>query len=575
MRRLLLPLLALLSLVGCATVPTVDGGKPKTILGIGGTGAKTNFQYHGRVGVSLYPAAMQAINCATNTPCTLTGPSGTGTGDPLWLASGKTNVDIATLFNMFGASSNLATNGVTTYADVVGLWSGTPSSSLCLGATGALEACSGGSGSTFQVNGTNLISQTPVNFENSPLTGGLTVQFTNPSAGNIQPLLNGWPSLVSSECLSNNGSALLWATCGTGVPGGSSFSIQYNNGGSFGGLLPGSVGTYCFNWSSLSAAPTLSTSCGTVSFASLTGGTNNSAAMVVGTGASIGPSGGGTVNANQVNGSTVPGSVSCLGSNSSSQLISGSCPGGISSVGGAGAISVSTVSGAATVSLVSGNGLTQSGGTLATSQGYRTVATASDTISCATDSGKFITYSDSAAVAISIPQATSGCGAGFGLTVENTSATGIDTITPTTSTIGGSGTLVIPPSMGCSIVSDGTNYQVGACTAYLIQVNSRGSGTTLTPECNAGAATTVNTFTATGNLTINLPTGCIDGQGVKLRIKFTASVTYTWNGGYHAGSTIGITSLPTASSSASGEDYLQFDDDTANSRFNYLALASF
>ena len=46
---------------------------------------------------------------------------------------------------------------------------------------------------------------------------------------------------------------------GTGAPGGSNYSIQYNNVGSFGGVLPGTTGIYCLDWTSLSAAPTLTT----------------------------------------------------------------------------------------------------------------------------------------------------------------------------------------------------------------------------------------------------------------------------------------------------------------------------
>jgi hypothetical protein len=86
---------------------------------------------------------------------------------------------------------------------------------------------------------------------------------------------------------------------GGGMPGGSSYSIQYNNAGSFAGLLPGSTGTYCFNWTSLSAAPTLA-SCsggGSAAFNAITSGTNTSAAMLVGTGASLGVTGSGTISA--------------------------------------------------------------------------------------------------------------------------------------------------------------------------------------------------------------------------------------------------------------------------------------
>jgi fibronectin-binding autotransporter adhesin len=60
---------------------------------------------------------------------------------------------------------------------------------------------------------------------------------------------------------------------------------------------------------------------GSTAFSALTGSTNTTAAMLVGSGASLGPTGTGTLNSNEVNGATVPASASCLASNSSSQLI--------------------------------------------------------------------------------------------------------------------------------------------------------------------------------------------------------------------------------------------------------------
>lgn len=46
---------------------------------------------------------------------------------------------------------------------------------------------SGGNGvQTVQVNGTNTTSQTTINFQNSAVTNGLTLTFSNPSLGNIQ-----------------------------------------------------------------------------------------------------------------------------------------------------------------------------------------------------------------------------------------------------------------------------------------------------------------------------------------------------------------------------------------------------
>ncbi len=67
---------------------------------------------------------------------------------------------------------------------------------------------------------------------------------------------------------------------------------------------------------------------GSTGFDTITSGTNTSAAMLVGSGASFGPTGTGTISANQVNGATIPASQTCLGSNSSSQLIAGTCSGG-------------------------------------------------------------------------------------------------------------------------------------------------------------------------------------------------------------------------------------------------------
>lgn len=46
---------------------------------------------------------------------------------------------------------------------------------------------------------------------------------------------------------------------GGSTPGLPAFSIQYNNGTALAGLLPGAIGTFCLNWSSLSAAPSLLT----------------------------------------------------------------------------------------------------------------------------------------------------------------------------------------------------------------------------------------------------------------------------------------------------------------------------
>jgi hypothetical protein len=72
------------------------------------------------------------------------------------------------------------------------VWADSTHSLLCKISTGA--SCisgGGGGGPLFQVNGTPLISSTTVNYQNSAATNGLTLGFTNPSAGNVQLTLSG------------------------------------------------------------------------------------------------------------------------------------------------------------------------------------------------------------------------------------------------------------------------------------------------------------------------------------------------------------------------------------------------
>lgn len=80
------------------------------------------------------------------------------------------------------------------------------------------------------------------------------------------------------------------------------------------------------------------------------------------------------------------------------------------------------------------------------------------------DLGKLVTFSNASAIAVTLPQATTTFGAGASLDVQNKGA-GTATITPTTSTVNGSSTLALPTNTGCTLVSDGTNWQVNACTA--------------------------------------------------------------------------------------------------------------
>lgn len=107
----------------------------------------------------------------------------------------------------------------------------------------------------------------------------------------------------------------------------------------------------------------------------------------------------------------------------------------------------------------------------------------------ATDACKLVTFSNGSPVAVTLPQATGSFGAGYSFDVENLGA-GTVTVTPTTSTINGAASLQITQNRGCTIVSDGTNYQVSACTAL---VSAGGSGTV-----NSGTTPGVAYYATTG-----------------------------------------------------------------------------
>jgi hypothetical protein len=99
-----------------------------------------------------------------------------------------------------------------------------------------------------------------------------------------------------------------------------------------------------------------------------------------------------------------------------------------------------------------------------------------------TDCSKLVTFSNSAAMAATLPQASSasggGAGAGtfmppcaIGVYNASTATAGIVTITPTTSTIDGQAAISLAPGQGAIIVSDGTNYQTERTSSNVGRVN--------------------------------------------------------------------------------------------------------
>ncbi|HKT10214.1 MAG TPA: hypothetical protein VJW77_00170, partial [Terriglobia bacterium] len=96
------------------------------------------------------------------------------------------------------------------------------------------SACgTGGGGSQHQVNGTNVTANTPINFENSLATNGLTLNLSNPSAGNIQLGLSG---TLNNAGLTNSSTTLNGQTVALGASGNIPFSVNGTNNSTLTGL---------------------------------------------------------------------------------------------------------------------------------------------------------------------------------------------------------------------------------------------------------------------------------------------------------------------------------------------------
>lgn len=229
------------------------------------------------------------------------------------------------------------------------------------------------------------------------------------------------------------------------------------NGVTVSGTVPSIFGTptvnQCAYWYSVTQLGSIACGGGASTFNSITSGTNSSATMQVGTGASITPTGTGVVNANQVNGAAVPPSAALLASNASNQPIA----------------------------LTVGTNLVVASGSLQTTQPVN--AQTGTTYAIATsDAGKLITRFASSC-ADTLPAATTtGYLAGYAFDYQN-KGTVFCTITPTTSTINGQSSLIVGANKGCTITSDGTNYQTSACTA----LEPPGYTIATLPTCNTAA----------------------------------------------------------------------------------------
>lgn len=203
--------------------------------------------------------------------------------------------------------------------------------------------------------------------------------------------------------------------------------------------------------------------------------------------------------------------------------------GGICTVGGSGctgggSVSVTSASPNIVITPSPGTGTFTVGSTYAINAQSGTTYTV-----LSTDMGKLVTFSNSSAIAVTLPVATtSGFTTGASFDVQNIGA-GAVTITPTTSTINGASTLVIPQNMGCSVTSDGTNYQVSACAAAgTLPVSKGGTGIT---AFGTGVATALGTnVSGTGAICLASGSAC-SGSGSSLTVG-TTTISSGTNGNF-------------------------------------------
>lgn len=120
----------------------------------------------------------------------------------------------------------------------------------------------------------------------------------------------------------------------------------------------------------------------------------------------------------------------------------------------------------------------------------RTVSGNSDTILAADRTNDVRYTAGSGATAVGLPQAgTTGFGSNFTFVATNAQGSGAVTITPTTSTINGAATLVIPAGNYCFVYSDNTNY--------FANCGQTGGGSTIT---GSGTNNTVTKWTGASSI---------------------------------------------------------------------------
>ena len=592
------------------------------------------------------------INCATNTPCTQNGPINTKTGDPLWQVGYKLNFNFNQIFGAFGATGLLRGNGPlpnpltpATYADVAALFTGCSSATPALGYQGTCVSGGGSGGMVYPGAGIPDSTGTAWGTSYATTGSGDVVLSTSPTL--VTPAL-GTPSAI---VLTNGTGLPIAGLTGLGTGVGTALGVNTGSAGSFvvnGGALgtPSSgVGTNITGVDAASVGgytlpctvPTMvsgdyltnnGTACswGAVSsaFSALTSGTNTAAAMLVGTGATLGPTGTGTVSANEING-VIQGVTTATAGNTltpdcaysmdkvtaTTYLIPAptqSAP-STASTGGSLAgntyyyvVTAETSVGQTTVSVqqainsdadvppTNGTLTATSGGTLAATTYYveSTWVTASGQTTGATETSLAVAADN--VLNVAAPASPPSNATGWNVYVstgsgneelQNSSPLGTTTawVEPTTGLVTGA----IVPTLNTAYLTN-TNENiinwtaVTGATGYIVYRSTTandftnatsyttsgggGSALTFTDTGASGTTATPPTSNTTGQFTINAPASCTPTDGQKLEVKIISPA-----GGlitYAWPSTIiGSTqlALPLTSAGAGLEDYFQLQYD--------------
>jgi fibronectin-binding autotransporter adhesin len=244
-------------------------------------------------------------------------------------------------------------------------------------------------------------------------------------------------------------------------------------------------------------------SAGSAAFNAITTGTNT-ATLTMGTGGTLTTSGTGIINADQVNGATVPASAAVMGSNSSSQITALTLLGNLFGT------------------------LTTLGTSQAVDPNNAGVCISTTYTVLASDAGSLLTFCKGSAEAVTLPiHSTTGFGPRFSIDTHNYGA-GTVTFTPTTDTINnGQATLTETANTDCTLtLNSAGNWDLSACTA----VFGGGGAGNFTVLAVSGASSLATGLTQAANTSVDGVTLIDSTAATSGNQQFSPSIRLTGQG---------------------------------------------